>query len=635
MLSSLRNSLNTWAVRALFFVLVLAFVLWGVGDVLRTMGGDTAVARVGDARIEAPQLQEAFQRQLAQVTRMLGGKADAPPEMRRAVASQTLDRLVAQALIEQEAHALHIVATDPAVVEAVHRIPAFQGPDGAFDRARFDQVLRANGLTEPRFLELMRADLRQRQLMEAVRAGATPPETLARAVFAFQGEKRAADMVSFPFAAVQPPAAPDEAVLKRWWENHPDDYRTPEYRRVKAVILAPQTLAKDVTITDDELKAAYEAHHAEYVTAAKRSAQIVSLADEAKAKAVAAAWRSGADWATVQDDAKSAQAVAIELNDAARAEFPSPELGAAVFDSPVGAVSGPVRAGGAWVVLRVTRETPGSERGFEQVKDELRDRLLAEKAADLIYDRANKVDNLLGGGATLDQLPGDLGLAAVTGTMDAAGNAMDGRPAPIPGASELRDAMVAAAFQARKGDPPHLVEVQTPSTGGSSYYALDVEEITPPAQKPFAEVKDQVSADWTADAARRAQEAAAAALLAEVKNGTPLADAAAKAGLTVTRSPLTGRGDPPAGMPAELVNPLFAAKPGAPTMVRTPDGFVVAVPAVVEAPDPKADPIGFSQARDGLARQIGDDIELLFVRALRDRTPPKVNQKLLDQIAQP
>ena len=50
-----------------------------------------------------------------------------------------------------------------------------------------------------------------------------------------------------------------------------------------------------------------------------------------------------------------------------------------------------------------------------------------------MYDRANKVDNMLGTGAGLDELPSDLGLVGVAGTLDAQGNTQDGKPAPIPG----------------------------------------------------------------------------------------------------------------------------------------------------------------------------------------------------------
>ena len=127
--------------------------------------------------------------------------------------------------------------------------------------------------------------------------------------------------------------------------------------------------------------------------------------------------------------------------------------------------------------------------------------------------------------------------------------------------------MVTAAFAAHKGDPPHLTEVPTPSTGGSSYYALELEDTTPAALKPFSEVQDQVRADWTADAIHKEQETAAAALLAAVKGGETLSDAAARSGLTTTRSPLTGRAEPTPGVPGELLPSLFATKQGEPTMV--------------------------------------------------------------------
>jgi len=634
MITAMRRYLDTWIVRGLFVVLVVAFAMWGIGDVLRNVGTETWVAKVGGTAIEGPQVQEAFRQQLAQVSKILGDK-EPTPDIRRSVASQALDRLIAQALLAQEARSLHIGVPNDAVRQAVYQLPAFRGPNGEFDRTRFEQVLRNNGMNEQHFLELMRTDLSQRQLLEAVRSGAVPADVLTRAVFDFEGEKRAADMAELPFADAKPPAEPSEDVLKRWYDNHPDAYRTPEYRRIKLVILSPQTLAKDIKVTDEDLHAEYDARRADYVTPEKRSAEVISAPDEAHAKQLAAAWKAGADWAKMQQEAQAAGGSGVALTDAKEAEFPSPELGKAVFAAAPDTVGEPIHSPLGWNVVRVTKVTPGSERSFDQVKDELRDRVLAEKATDLMYDRANKVDNILGSGTGLDQLPTDLGLGAVTGTLDAEGNTPQGQPAPIPGPSELRSAIATAAFQAQKGDPPHLVEVPTPSTGGSSYYALELDDITPAAEKPLDTVKDQVKADWTRDAIHKEQEEAAAKVLSEVKGGMSFADAATKAGLTVRRSPLSGRGAPEEGFPQELLRPLFAAKPGEPVMVETPDGFIVAVPATIEKPDPKTDSAGYTKVRQALMRAVGDDIELTFAKALRDRTPPKINQKLLDQISQP
>lgn len=636
MITAFRRYLSTWVVRAFFLLLVLAFGLWGVGDVVRQRGApETWVAKVGDTTIEPQQAQAAFQQQLAAVQRRLGDRTELSPDIRRSIAAQSLDREIARVLLADETRRLRIAAPDDAVVQAIYAIPGFHGANGQFDRRLFEQVLRNNGLNEQRFLGIVRADLRQRQLVEALRAGATPPETLTRAVFAYQGEKRAADWVELPFAAAPAPAEPDEATLRRWWENHPEAYTNPERRRIKVVVLSPQTLAKDIAISDDELRAAYAARRSDYVTPERRSAEIVSMPDEAKARELATAWRGGLDWAAVQRRAQEGGGSAVRLDDATQPEFPSAELGQAVFAAAPEAVAEPVRGPLGWNVIRVVKVVPATDRGFDQVKDELRERVLAEKATDLIYDRANKVDTVLGGGASLDQLPTDLGLGAVTGTLDAQGHTAEGAPVPIPGPPELKAAVVAAAFEARKGDPPRLTEVRAPGGGASSYYALEVEDVIPAARKPFDEVREQVKEDWRRDAVRKEQEQAAAQLLSRVKEGRSLADAAAPAGLTVRRSALTGRDEPAEGVPAQLLGPLFAARQGEPTMAETPDGFVVAVPAVVEAPDPKADPIGYRRIRDALGLALGNDVELLLVQALRAREPPRINQTALDGIVQP
>lgn len=101
MLALFRAFLNTWAARAFFVVLVAAFALWGIGDVIRNTGHDNALATVGDRRIEAPEFQDTFRRELAQVTRMMGGK-EPTPAIRKTVAGQSLDRMIIQAAIAEE-----------------------------------------------------------------------------------------------------------------------------------------------------------------------------------------------------------------------------------------------------------------------------------------------------------------------------------------------------------------------------------------------------------------------------------------------------------------------------------------------------------------------------------------------------
>lgn len=633
MITTFRRYLETWVVRGFFLIMVAAFVIWGVGDVVRMIGSSpTWVAKVGGQTIEGQQLQQAYQRDLAQASAKLPSGQEPTQDMRDSVAKAALQRLIAQAAFQEEIQRLRIVAPDEAVRQAVFAMPGFHGPSGQFDRQTFESVLRTNNLTEPAFLALVRGQLQERQLFEAISSGAFASETMLHPLYESEFEKRSADMVEFPLAAAPEPSAPTDAELHRWYDNHPDQYSAPEYRRIKAIVLSPETLAKEIPISDGDLQAAYQQHLSDYVKPEKRSAEVISVQDEAKAKTLAATWRGGADWAAMQKAAKDAGGTAIALDDADESQFPDTDLAHTVFAATPNTVAGPAKGALGWYVVQITNVAPGSTRSFDDVKDLLRNQILANKAADMMYDRANKIDNILGTGANLDQMPDNLGLVGVAGTLDAQGDTQAGTPAPIPGPPELKAALIKAAFDTQKGEAPQLVEVQTPSTGGSAYYALSVEDVIPPAEKPFDTVKQQVTTDWTRNAQRHSEEEAAAKLLTAVKGSQSLADAAAVAGVTVRRTPEVTRGSTTEGMPAQLLQILFTLKPGEPTMVETPDGFIVAVPAQIEEADPAANPAGFDQVRAVVNRSIATDLSSVFSDALRDRAHPRINQSVLDSI---
>ena len=641
MLSTFRSSLNTWPVRMFFMLLVVAFAVWGVGDMVRVwFASDNYAAKVAGYRIEWPQLQQAYQRGMAELTRNLGNRTDPTPEMRQLVASQAIQQLVTQTAVSAEVAKMGLQVTDDALRQVTYAMPAFRGPGGVFDRNTFLSVLQRNGMDETRFIDMMRADLADKQLLGAVRAGAAAPAAMADGLFKFREEKRVADAVELPFAAAPAPPAPTDAQLRRYWENHPDLFSSPEYRRIKLVILTPETLAKYMTVSDDDLHAAYDQRKADFQVPEKRTLELLAAPDEAKAKALAEKWQGGADWTVMQDAAKQAGATATQFDDTTEKELPVPALAQAVFAAPADTVSAPIKTDLGWYVVKVTKVAPPDTRSFDQVKDELQKQVAEQKAADAIYDRANKVEDAMAGGTALAELPNDLGLAALTGTLDAQGNTQEGHPAPVPGPPELKSAVVTAAFHSKPGDPPHLTEVPPAADAAgaqqvSSYYALEVESITAPAVKPFDDVKDQVDQAWKKDAIRHEQDAAAAGILAAVKGGQSLEDAALKAGVSLRKLAAVGRNGGVEGVPQQLVGPLFSLKKGEPSMVETPTGFVVAVLDEIQQPDPKADAGAYDQVRNALRQSIGNDLENVFVGALRMRDNPRINRKMVDSLAQP
>jgi peptidyl-prolyl cis-trans isomerase D len=625
---------ESWIARIFFGVTAVAFVGWGISGDLTSMltSQPSWVAKVGDQTIELPAFQQEFQRAVAAASSKLSQGEELSADDRQEIGHRTLDQMIGQAVMAQEVRKLRVVTPDAVLVSSIHGMAAFKGKDGQFDRTMFESVLRNNGYTEERFLAALRSDIDQRQILSAADSTVAAPDAEVKPLYRSEFQKRSADMAFFPISSAAAVPPPDPAVLQRYYDNHMSMYATPEYRKIKAIELSPESLASEVQVTDADLQAYYDQHKTDYVTEAKRSAEVISVSDEAKAKALADQWRGGADWAAMQKAAQDAGGSAVAQADATPVEFPDPDLAKAVFAADADKVSDPVKGALGWFVVRVTKVTGGTTKTFDQAKDDIRKLVVAGKAADLLYDRANKLDQLLGNGSSLDDLPGNLNLVGVTGTLDAQGLTQAGAPAPIPGPQELRAAIVKAAFDSQPNDQPHLTEVQTPSNGASAYYALVVESVTPPGTKPYDAVKDQVLADWTDDQKRRAENVAATAMMVAVQGGKSFSDAATVAGVTPHLSPLLTRSSTDPSMPASLLHVLFGLKLHDTTMVETADGFFVAQLVEIQDPDPAADSAGYDRAKEAVTRSIGADIGTLYAQALRQQAKPQINQANFDNI---
>jgi peptidyl-prolyl cis-trans isomerase D len=629
MLSSLRKMADTWPARILFMALAAAFVGWGVSGKMSMGGGDPgSIATVEGHSISGAEFDRAFRQDMQRTAKRFPDPSQIPPALRRNIAEQTLSRLVTQQALDNEARRLGVVAPDGAVQKAITAIPAFQGIDGTFDHATYVSVLAQNHLTPVQFQNDVRQDVAKNQVLSAVQAGARPSDMLTNMVYSYLNEGRQADLVSLTFASQTPPAAPADTVLQRFYANNMKRYTAPEYRRIRAVILSPATIGRSLPVTDAEMQTWFTAHKSEFQAPEKRSMQVVTASTKAQADALAAQWRTGAAWQAIEDAAKAVGASTAELDDTTKDGVPAPELGAAAFAAQVNTVTGPVSEPLGFQVVKVTAITPAKNPSLADLHDTIRQRIGTEKAADLIDARAQKLQDLFAGGSRIDEVPGDLGAIGVQGTLDAQGNTPEGTPAPIPAPAALRTAIIADAFKAAKSDTGQLTEGPD-----HAWYAVAVEDIIKPAAKPYDTVRDKVLADWQAEQVHHTVEAAAAKMLATINGGQTILNAAWGSGQQVTRSPVLKRNHPVPGVPAELTQLIFTLQPGKATMVETNVGFMVAQLAQVIKADPKADPTGVSEIRQGLAHALADDYLVSYAAAVREAAKPSVNGAMLDQVA--
>lgn len=630
MLSALRRLAGTWFAKVLFVLLILSFAIWGIGDMVRNFGRDTSVARVAGQPIEVEEAQAAMRRELQRLTRMIGPQFEADERVRQAVANQAVSQLVMDRVLRQEAARMGLAVPDEAVREAIFRLEGFRGIDGRFSRGAFDSFLRNNGLSEPEFLGLIRADLARQQVTNAVRAGSAAPQALVRPMARWLMEERAATLVTLRNAEAPEPEAPSEATLRRYHENNAPAFSTPELRQAAIAVMTADRLMREVQVSEAEIAAAFEQRRDRFETQERREIEQALVQDQEKAAAIAALWRGGADLAAVAAAAEAAGGQAVDLGMSDRAGLPVPELADAAFALPEGGVSDPVRTGFGWHVLRAAKVEAGHAKTLDEAREELRTQLAAEKAADIAFERANRVEDALAGGATLAEAAQRFNLGFAEVTVDAEGRDAAGARVELPVIEASRAPLLQAIFQAERGAAPRLRETE------AGFVAVDLRAVTPPALKPFESVEAEVRRAWTADARRRAQEERAAALLAAARGGKALAEAAREAGIGSRELGAIQRDPSRAGaVPQELLAPLFELKAQEATMVATRDGFAVAQVTEIKPADPDSDIAVLLRVQAEVEQAVAQELEVQFLEALRKRADVRINQRLLEQIARP
>ena len=632
MITAMRRLAGTWFAKLLFVLLILSFAVWGIEDMLRNIGRDSAVARIGNEAIEVEEAQEAARRELQRIQRQLQGRMEMDARIRRAVAEQALEGLVLDRVLRQEQARMRIVVPDEVVRDYIFQIPGFAGLDGRFSRETFNNFLRGNEMTEARFLDLLRTDLGRQQLAGAVRAGATTPEVLGSRMLAWTMERRVATLVELPFAEAPEPDAPTEAQQVRFHENNARQFSTPEYRDVALAALNAALLMPQIEVSEREIEDGYAANRARYETPEKREIFQALMQDEAAAQALGTQWANEGDFAVIEAVARAAGGLATPLGLSARADLPLPALAEAAFALAPGAVSAPVRTPFGWHVLRVGTIELGAERGLDDVRGELRAEIQAERAADLAFERVNRVEDALAGGASLAEAARRYSLGYVETRMDATGRAPDGTEVALPVAPAVRPAVLRAIFAAERGAAPRLQE------GEWGFLAVDVREVTPPALRPLESVREQVVAGFIAAARRRWQEERAAALHAAARagqgGGVSLATAAAAAQITAEELGPFGREAGGANpMPRDLLAPVFELAANATTMIERTQSFAVMQLLSVVPADLATETVALATLRSETSQAMAEDFEAQYQAALRARANVRINPRLVEQMA--
>jgi peptidyl-prolyl cis-trans isomerase D len=626
MLRGLRNASSGWLGKTIMIAvvgfLVISFAIWGIGDIFRGFGRST-VAKIGGTEITIENFRTLYNDRLQQYSRQFGRPISADQAKAMGLDRIVIGQLVAEIVLDERARSLGLGLSDAEVSKQIMSDPAFLGPNGQFDRFRFEATIRNAGYTEPRFVAEQRRRLLRRELANTISTGLSTPKALVDAVNRYDNEQRTIDYVLLDRAQAGEIPSPSPEQLAKYFDERKILFRAPEYRKLVIVSLIPSEQARWIEIPDADLKRAYEERRARYVTPERRHILQVDFPNAEAAQAAADRIAKGAKLEEIAKELGKTEKD-IDLGTVTKAAVIDRAAGDAAFALKEGEVSAPVKGRFGTVLVQVLKIEPEQVRPFEQVAGELKQELATARAKTEIFDIFNKIEDARAEGKPLAEAAEALKLPMRTvEAIDRSGRDAAGTPVSLPD-----QRLLAGAFNTDVGVERDPLQAQ------DGYIWYDVTGITPSRERPLDEVKEQVEARWREQEIATRLNAKATEMLDKLKAGTPFAEVAAANNLKVESMSGIKRAQASGALSQAAVDAIFRTAKDAVGKAEAAQPAEQIVFRVTEIVVPTLDAASAETKRvvETLDRGLSEDILGEYIAKLESEIGVTINQSALNQV---
>jgi peptidyl-prolyl cis-trans isomerase D len=544
MLAKMRRHMN-WLKWSLGIV-VLAFVVFYIPDFLRgdaaAVSGEVIASVEGDS-ITATEFRRTYTAQIEAYRATYGASMSEELLRQLGIEQQIVQQMVDERAALAEAARLDIEVSDQEVRQRIMSFPAFLENGAFIGEVRYLQLLRAQRPpTSPAEFE---SAIRRQLTIDKLRASLTDwlsiPDKDVDAEYRRRNDKVKVALVAFTADTFKGQISPTDAEVTAYFEAHKDDFKIPEKRKVRFVLIDVDAIRKSITIPPADVEKAYNDNIAQYQVPEQVRASHILLKTEGKddaavkaaaEKILAEAKAPNADFAELakkysEDDSNSATGGDLDYFPRGRmvAEFDQ-----AAFALQPGQLSDLVKTQFGYHIIKVTDRKPASTQTLDEVRPQITEQLSYERATQQAGDLSQKLAGQVSKPEDLDKIAKENNLTVQESNLFARDEAV----VPLGPAPEA----AAKAFEMKEGEAAGPIRTPRGFVFESFLQKQD------PYVPNLEEVKDRVKDTVTTEKAKELSKQKAVEIGATLKTAADFEKTAAAAGLHVATSELIVRGTP-------------------------------------------------------------------------------------------
>ena len=255
LLGIMRKQAKSWLIKFLIGIIALVFVFY-FGYSFRSEKG-MKMAYVNGELISGMEYQKAFKENIEALQRQYRDAWNDSMIKALDLQNRTLENLINQKLISQEAERLGLDVTEREIQDAIVNYPAFQ-IDGQFSINRYRTVLDSNRMSSEDFEEGMAKQLLFLKLRQFLFAFMEVTEQEALDYYTFENKKIRLNFVQFIPDNFKKSIEVDQAELNKFFDSRRHEYEIPEKIKFSYIQIDPDSFQEKITITDRQIEDYYE-----------------------------------------------------------------------------------------------------------------------------------------------------------------------------------------------------------------------------------------------------------------------------------------------------------------------------------------------------------------------------------------